>query len=225
MATKGQLITAVLTEVGRLDKATAADEWFDEIYQAALAYHDWSFITTRATRATAVGLYRIAYPTDFRKLFALYLDTGDATAKKLKPLSLAEFTQRFPRPESQPNGKPGCYATYNNNLLLAPACDSNSYSLALIYTYNPPNITTNETPVIPERMYNALKAGLRGLFYGNIKEFEKAEKQMAAFNTMLELYKKDDGDDNDDLIVMQPFQAGGMIYPGEYWNRPDVVRV
>lgn len=220
MATKGQLINSVLTEVGRLDKAAAAEEWFDEIYQALLTAHDWSFITTRATRPTAVGLYRVALPLDFRKMYALYLDTGTSSAQKLSPLGLAEFTRRFPRPESLAAGKPSAYATYNNNLLLAPKCDSAADSLALIYTYNPPNITSNETPVVPERMYNALKAGMRGLFYGNIKEFEKAEKQMGMYSKMVDLYMADDVDASDDAIVLRPFENSNIIVPGEYWNNP-----
>lgn len=225
MATKGQLITSVLTEVGRLDKTTAAEEWFDEIYQAFLAFHDWSFITTRATRATAVDLYRVGLPADFRKLFALYLDTGDSTAKKIAPISLAEFTRLHPRVEAEGAGMPSVYTMYNNTLLLAPKCSANTWSLAIIYTYNPPNITTNETPIIPERMYNALKGGLRGLFYASIKEFEKAEKQMNWFSNMLASYKADDSDDSDDEIVLRPYAGCVPQAPSEYWARPEVVSI
>lgn len=223
MATKAQLINSVLVEVGRTDKATAAEEWFDEIYQAFLTYHDWSFITTRATRGTTVDLYRVGLPLDFRKLAALYLDTGASDAKKLDKLGLTDFTRKFPRVESLAAGTPSVYTEYNNTLLLAPKCSSSAWSLALIYTYNPPNITSNQTPIIPERMYNALKEGLRGLFYANIKEFEKSDKKMTAFDSLLKLYKADDEDSNDDEIYLQPFSGRGNVALSEYWLNPAVM--
>jgi hypothetical protein len=225
MATKGLLISSVLTEVGRTDLATRADEWFDEIYQAVLTYHDWSFITTRATRGTTVDLYRLGLPADFRKLYALYLDTGDSTAQKIKQLGLSEFTRLYPRVEAQAAGRPSVYTIYNNTLLLAPKCSTATWTLALIYTYNPPNITTNEVPVIPDRMHNALKSGLRSLFYASIKEFEKADKQSGAFTKLLELYKRDDEDDTDDELFLQRFVPSGFNYPTEYWANPLVMSV
>lgn len=223
MATKAQLINSVLVEVGRTDKATAAEEWFDEIYQAFLTFHDWSFITTRATRGTTVDLYRVGLPTDFRKLFALYLDTGDSTARKLERLGLADFTRRYPRVEAQAAGMPIVYTEYNNTLLLAPKCSAATWSLSLIYTYNPPNITSNQTPIIPERMYNALKEGLRGLFYGNIKEFEKSDKKMSAFDALLKLYQADDEDSSDDEIYLQAYQSGAKVGLSEYWLNPAIM--
>ena len=224
MSTKGQLITSVLSEVGRTDLTTAAAEWFDDVYQTVSSFHDWSCLDVRATRASAVNLYRVALPSDCRKVKTVYLDTGDANSRKLVPCALAEFTRLHPRPESESIGKPTNYAEYNGKLLLAPPCQLATWTLSLIYTYNPSNIADGDTPVFPAQFYQAIRAGLRAFAYSHIREYEKSDKNFTRLKDFLELEKKSDEDSRDDELFLQPFLCASTP-PSEYWARPEIMRV
>jgi len=223
MATKQSFIDSVLSEIGRADKQTAAEEWFDDIYQTVISYNDWSFITVLATRATVANTYKYALPLDFRKRHALWMDTGNSNSRKLDPLNLLQFVEKYPRLESLAAAEPIHYTTYGNVLIIAPK-PSSIWTFQLVYTYNPPNLTVGQTPIIPERWYNCLRLGLRAKAYDSIREFEKGKAHMEKFDGYLKLMQKDDKEEGDDDLRLKKYR-GAPSYPSEYWLRPDILSV
>jgi len=225
VATKLEIINSVLTEVGRTDLVVQARIWFDEVYQTVLSYTDWAFITTRATRACGVGIYKYGLPIDFRKLHVLFVNTGSSDSPKLHEMALADFVGRYPRLESIPNGIPTDFTVYDNNILIAAPPQSNSYVMNLIYTYNPPALVDGDTPVIPDRWLNCLRYGLRAAAYLHLREQEKAKALAEVFGGYLKKMEQDDKDSSDDRITLQPYRRNSGIIPTEYWKNPFIAAV
>jgi len=224
VATKDQIIATALGLVGRADLTARAGEWFDDVYQLILGYADWSFITTRATRATVVNTYRYALPIDFRSPDTLWIDTGDTNSRKLDKKGIPDFHRRYPRLESLAAGYPRDYTVYDDKLLIAPKPSSSSWTMMLIYTYNPVNLTGGQTPIIPDYLMPALRIGLRSFIYADIKSYTKSEADMKIVDGILQAGKKrDEGEDRDELFL-KPFMSQEPA-PNEYWANPLIMSV
>lgn len=142
MATLQTMVTRILGELNRTDLSSQAED----VIRSAVEHYEsqqLGFNETLTSTTVSAGVASYATPSGFLHERVIRLDQNGSTYRLIKS-SWEEYQERLDAGET---GRPTEYVLFGDNLYLYPTPDSQTYTLAISYTFRFPELSLSTSNV------------------------------------------------------------------------------
>ncbi len=168
----------------------------NKVYRMYLDDRDWLFLHKTATGTLTTSSLEVDLPSDFRNLVDNYRDQDQT-----KPVLYVDTTYEVYNlinqdQKRQYNDTRGYfYVDYRQNKIILTGYEDTSRVYEFDYTYDPDDLTTSSTPVIPTKFHRYLANGMAYLWNdidGTDKSFSYRAENKVEFESGLNQMQYED---------------------------------